>query len=84
MNHTSQENRITWSASNPNVQNVSKNDPDKQTDGFYLKHHHYQQLKDNLVISRAFTSETEFIFRELPSRIMLSDHYGVEMTLIKQ
>jgi endonuclease/exonuclease/phosphatase family metal-dependent hydrolase len=75
--------RITWSVENPMIQNVSKNDPDKQTDGFYMTFRQYEQLKSIITLSRVFVDEVEATLDNAKQKTMLSDHYGVELLVKK-
>lgn len=75
--------RITWSTTNSMIQNVSKNDPDKQTDGFYMTFRQYEQLQHGIRLSRVFTDEVEVTLDNSIQRTMLSDHYGVTMLIKK-
>lgn len=83
MQHAPEPDRITWSTKNPIVRKSTKHDPDKQIDGFYMRHHHYEQFKDSMSISRKFIEETEIIHKEKLTKTMLSDHYGVELEIKK-
>ncbi len=83
MQHLPEHERITWSPKNPNVRKSTKQDPEKQLDGFYMRHHHYEQFKDAMNISRKFIDEVEITHPRGTDQIVLSDHYGVEMIIKK-
>ncbi len=81
MEHIHKHNRITWSPSNPLARNRVIHDPAKQVDGFYMKHGHYDQMKDQMVLNRMFLDEISFEYDSKTITTMISDHYGVEMII---
>lgn len=83
MQHVPEHERVTWTTKNPLIRKSTKADPDKQIDGFYMHHHHYEQLKNGIGIQRKFMEEIEFLHPKGIDKVMLSDHYGVEMIINK-
>ena len=81
MQHVDEAERITWNPTNPLVRKSTKSDPHKQLDGFYMHHHHYEHLKGGLNICRTFMEEVEVTYGKKTHKVMLSDHYGVEMRI---
>lgn len=81
MEHIHEHNRITWSPTNPLARNRVIHDPAKQIDGFYMRHSHYDNLKDHMEINRMFLDEISFEHDSKTITTMISDHYGVEMII---
>lgn len=77
------EQRITWSPKNPLARNRVIHDPAKQIDGFYMKHQHYDTLKNHMEINRMFLDEISFEQNNSEVKTMISDHYGVELIIKK-
>ena len=83
MEHIHEHERITWNPKNPLARNRVIHDPAKQIDGFYMKHSHYDQLKDRMVLNRMFLDEISFEHDSKTVSTMISDHYGVELIIKK-
>jgi endonuclease/exonuclease/phosphatase family metal-dependent hydrolase len=83
MEHIHEQNRITWSPTNPLARNRVIHDPAKQIDGFYMRHSHYDNLKKNIEINRMFLDEISFEHDSETITTMISDHYGVEIIFKK-
>jgi endonuclease/exonuclease/phosphatase family metal-dependent hydrolase len=81
MEHIHRQSRITWSPKNPLVRSRVINDPEKQIDGFYMKHHHYTHLEKNIELNRMFLDEISFEYNGNTQTTMISDHYGVELII---
>lgn len=75
--------RITWSPENPLARKSTRRDPHKQLDGFYMKHHHYEQFKESMHISRKFVEQVTIPYNDTIISTPVSDHYGVEMIIKK-
>lgn len=83
MEHIHEHERITWNPKNPLTRNRVIHDPEKQIDGFYMKHAHYDEMKDNITVNRMFLDEVSFHHEEKTVSTMISDHYGVELIIKK-
>lgn len=83
MQCAAESDRITWSPENPLARKSTRRDPHKQIDGFYIKHHHFEQFKDHLQITRTFTEHIEIHHNNKKIHTPVSDHYGVEMIIKK-
>ena len=83
MEHIHDHERITWDPKNPLTRNRVIHDPAKQVDGFYMRHNHYDNLKDHMEINRMFLDEIAFEHDSKTITTMISDHYGVEMIIKK-
>lgn len=83
MEHVNEHERITWNPNNPLTRNRVIHDPAKQIDGFYIKHNHYDSIKDTLSVNRMFIDEISFEHNNTMLTTMISDHYGVELIIKK-
>lgn len=81
MTCASESDRITWSPENPLARKSTRRDPHKQLDGFYMKHHHFEQFKDSMQITRRFVEHLEIPYKGKTVVTPVSDHYGVEMVI---
>lgn len=81
MDHIHADNRCTWSPKNPLVRNRVIHDPEKQIDGFYMRHNHYDTLMSYMKVNRMFLDEISFEHNSKTITTMISDHYGVEMVI---
>lgn len=75
--------RITWSPENPLARKSTRRDPHKQLDGFYMKHHHYEQFRESINITRKFVEHVDVFYKNNIVTTPVSDHYGVEMIIKK-
>lgn len=83
MEHIHENKRFTWSPKNPLARNRVIHDPEKQIDGFYMRHKHYDALMNRMEINRMFLDEISFEHDSKTVSTMISDHYGVELIIKK-
>jgi endonuclease/exonuclease/phosphatase family metal-dependent hydrolase len=83
MQQATEIDRITWSPENPLARKSTRRDPHKQLDGFYMKHHHFEQFKDTMHITRRFVEHVQIFYKGSTITTPVSDHFGVEMTIQK-